>query len=197
MPTITVDLKEIDRLSAEFIAFPRECRVAMADAMNRAISKGKTGIAKEVMKEYAVKTQKAVKSTLSVKKASSNNLSGEIKSEGKRVRAADFPNKAQTWRGKPLEVNIKKSNGFRPSTQKPKMFTPYKAGTRRAGKGIYRHENGSREFSTVFTLSVPQMIKNDKVYEGIGNIIEETYEDRLYNHALPAMIRRAQERISG
>ena len=195
MATITIDVKELDKLSVEFIAFPRECKGAMATAMNRAISKGKTGMSKEVQKEYAVRTQKAIKSTLSTKKASKNSLYAEITSEGKRIRAADFKYKPQTWRGKPLEVNIKKSRGFVKSTARPLMFTPYKKGTRRAGRGIYRHENGSREFSTVFTLSVPQMIKNNKVYEGISSTIKDTYEDRLYNHELPYMIRKAQERI--
>lgn len=200
---ITVDIKQIDRASKEFIAFPKECKVAMVDAINRALSKGNTAIAKEVRAEYAVKTNKAVKSTLKVTKARKSNLNGEIKSEGKRLRMMDFPHKPQTFagigkQGKPFRVTIKKSAGEKQAKKRPKMFTPYKKGTRRAlqSGGIYRKLYGNK-FTPVYTLSVPQMIENEKVYKSISELMEETYYDRLYNHSLPALIAKAQAKIDG
>ena len=199
MASITVDLKQVDRLSAEFLAFPKTCIGAEVNAINRAITKAKKEISNEVLKEYSPKKGKStVNKTIKVKRASRANMTGEIDSTGSRLRVADFKYKGQSFAGigkmgRPLSVTIKKE-----TVSSSHMFTPYRTGSKRTGaRGVYTHKKGSKSFEPKYTVAVPQMISNDKVYERIAKMMKEHYEDRLFNHELPYMIKAAQARISG
>lgn len=202
MPTIVVDLKQIDKLSVEFIAFPTELKRAVRNSINQALNSGQKAIAVEVKKEYAIRTQRAARSKIKLKRATLSNLNGELEVTDKRIQAKEFSHNAQKFggigrTGTPLKLEIKK--GQKISSRH--MFMPYKTGStaQPRGRGIYLHNEipiKGMQFDPVFTISVPQMVRNDEVYDGISKEMEKTYyKQHEYWH--DRLIREAQARISG
>ncbi len=148
---------------------------AAVNAINRALLAGRTAASKNVRKVYTAKAA-AIKSTLSIKKASSGNLTGEMQSRGVSIPLREFsvsPRDADTTGAnrRRVSVSVKKQNrkalatGFISKRLKGNVFT--------------RHPDGHIKMG--FSVSAPQMLENAQVRDPVMDMIEEVLEKRMYH----------------
>ena len=164
MAQITVDYSNFEVLQEALRMCPREAKVALSLALNRTISKTITYIHDEVSKEYTIK-RVGVKKSLSIKKANMNNLQAEAISKGSRLKISNFPFKA-SGSHRLAVVQIKK--GQKLSKSNPPLFVGRANKTTGRREVFKRTPNTPYKIGFGFTVSIPQMIANEDVYDVIS-----------------------------
>lgn len=186
---IEIDATKLKNLKAALTVLPQDAHAAMANTLNRATTKLVTYIHEEVSKEYAVK-RVGIKKTLNIKRASVGSLTAEVKSVDRRLKVSGFP---FTARGKQRIASVKiKNGGYVASSSNPPLFVG-RANKTSGSREVWTREAGQRQISFAYTLSIPQMISNDKVYDVISQKTSDFIEER-FQHELEQRIQRVAQK---
>ena len=182
MSEIIVDTSDLEKIVEQLPLFPREAHAAMNAALNRTTSRVVTNILKDVANEYAIKRPQ-VRKTIGVKKSRVSTLTAEVDVTGSRIKMGSFQfTHAENRYRSPVSVKIKKSNGMVTSNSQPPLFV---------GKGQVYHRTPHDKYKVgwAFSLSVPQMVSNDEVYNTIADDAHEFLMDR-FNHELQYRLKK-------
>lgn len=186
MPQIIIETDDVQRAMRKFPAFPREAHAAMNSALNRSISRVVTNITKEVAVDYAVKRGQ-IKKTIGVKRSRISTLEAEAEVTDRRIKMGSFQFKYEKNRYRsPVSVKIKNTNGFVKSTSRPALFQA-------KGQIYHRTPNDKYPIGWAFTLSIPQMVANDDVYERISEDANQFLHER-FEHELNFRLQRLLQR---
>ncbi len=195
MIEISIDAPDIADIKAKLGQFPKRAHVVRYRAINRTLSSTKTDIAKQASLRYIIK-QKTVKDSLSSIKATSRNPTAFIKSKGTPIPLKDF-NVSPLRPVKRLKrgvysPKIYKSKVLKNSTLTgvPRMFVA-KGQVLQRPVGATREENRNVRNWLRLALSVPQMIKNEEVYNEIKVRSIQKLRQRV-DHEIEYELRRLQ-----
>lgn len=193
MPKVVVETKALERLSAEMVLFPKECRAAMSSALNRTLNRVTTNISKEVAVDYAVKRGQ-IKKTISTKKSKRSTLQAEAIVTDKPIKMGSFRFKVLDDKYRtPVSVKIKNTNGFVKSSSQPPIFAGMSRATGK--KELFHRTPGDKyKISYGFTLSIPQMVANEDVYNRIREDAEEYLEQR-YEHEIEYRLNKLASKL--
>ncbi|EJW19148.1 phage tail protein [Paenibacillus alvei] len=183
---ITVDantLKDVERRLGEY---PKKAPLVISRALNRAAANVKTNAVKRVRESYVVKA-KDVSTTMSVKKASRNNLSANVTSEGTSIGLDKFRVRpAEPRHSKPpkaLKVQVKKAGGakqivgaFVASVNGNKVFS------REANSRHLKGKSGrwtELPVKRLFGPPIPEMVGNKSIREFVEREAATVFDQRL------------------
>lgn len=176
-----VDGKELKNIKIKLGDFEKQIPGATASALNRTLTYTATQTNRLVREEYSIKA-KDVKKTIKKHKASKSNLYAYLESTGHTISLGRFPHKPRKYskRGKPVEVKIKKSSGYKKVNTNPKAFVQNMNGATNVFKRVGKKRLPVR---VLRTLSVPQMISNPdrikKIQEAAGKKLEERVQHEI------------------
>jgi hypothetical protein len=174
---------------------------AVKSAMQRAVSKLKTSTSKAVRERYAISASVA-KTSPSIRYTIGDGVSVEIAWKGGKIQLSKFqgsstspswdmsrlvaiPKKGswvQVHPGKEAKAHVLTSTGAQTLTN------TFVARFQSGHAGIFERtggttSTGAEKITEKMGLSVPQMVGNDQVYEGISAETMETLDERL-NHEI-------------
>lgn len=169
MAVIEVDTSDLGELIKGLEKFPSITRPAMASALNRTLNFISAETKRQVQGEYAV--TKSIDKSLKKTRATVNNLTAIATYTDKPIPMFVFKHTVAKNRFRsPISITIKKSNGKQTHDgSNPALFRGY-------GKKIMRRDSGQKNIRTAYTVSIPQMVANDDVY----NVIAKKAHDYLY-----------------
>ena len=146
---------------------------AIASALNRTLTFVGAETKRQVQGEYAV--TKSINKSLTMKKATRVRLRAEANYTDKPIPMFVFKHKVAANRYRsPISITIKKSNGLQTHNgSNPALFKAY------GGSKIIRRDAGQRNLKTAYTVSIPQMVASDKVYDVIAKKAEVKLQDRI------------------
>lgn len=150
---------------------------AIASALNRTLTFVGSETKRQVQGEYAV--TKSINKSLSMEKATRSKLIAAANFKDKPIPMFVFKHKvaANQYRS-PISIIIKKSNGMQTHNgSNPALFKAY------GGKKIIRRDAGQKNLKTAYTVSIPQMVASDEVYDEIAKKAEVKLQERI-NHEL-------------
>lgn len=191
---IIVDTKQLDRLTIELKGFEKQVGEAAYHALNRTIDYVITQVGRIVPKEYVIKA-KDVKESFKggIKRPTKNDLTASITSKGHTLSIAHFPHSPQAPPAKRRNYKVKatiKKGSRQTIKSEPKTFIA-STGAKTSDKiqyNVFRRLGEDRLPITVIrTLSVPQMIGNEKVSEEIRKAAEDKFNERLEHEIIRAM----------
>lgn len=173
--TIYCDASDIRKTikKAEKVLTGQSIHAGLASALNRTITFVGSETKKEVQKEYAV--TKSINKSLSMEKATRSKLVAAANYKDKPLPMFVFKHKvaANQFRS-PISITIKKSNGMQTHDgSNPALFKAY------GGKKIIRRDAGQKNLKTAYTLSIPQMVASEKVYDEIAEKAEVKLQERI------------------
>jgi hypothetical protein len=186
---LVIDTKQVKRVAIELQKIPGQIPKATAQAMNRTIDHIYTQTSREVRKDYAIK-DKDVKSTLRKVKATPGRLGGAVISTGRTLTLYNHfrvsPANPTSGRKYKIKVTIRKgSPEFIKTDPKPFIATANNA------KQVMKREGRARKPITVLrSLSVPQMISNEKVMNSIQESAQVMLEKRI-EHEISRRLKKA------
>lgn len=173
--TIVVDTSDMRKKikEAEKKLTGQEIHAAMASALNRTLSFVGAETKRQVQTEYAV--TKSINKSLLMKKATRSNLIASADFKDKPLPMFVFKHRAPANKYRsPVSITIKKSNGMQThDSSNPAMFKAY------GGKKIIKRGAGQRNLKTAYTVSIPQMVASDEVYDVIAKKAEEKLNERI------------------
>lgn len=146
---------------------------AIASALNRTITFVGAETKRQVQGEYAV--TKSINKSLSMEKATRSKLTAAANYKDKPIPMFVFKHKvpANQYRS-PISITIKKSNGMQTHNgSNPALFKAY------GNSKIIRRDIGQRNLKTAYTVSIPQMVANDDVYDEIAKKAEVKLQERI------------------
>lgn len=159
--------------AVEKVLTGQSIHAAIASALNRTITFVGAETKRQVQQEYAV--TKSINKSLSMKKATRSKLVASADYKDKPIPMFVFRHKvaANQYRS-PISIMIKKSNGMQVHNgSNPALFKAY------GGKKIIRRDAGQKNLKTAYTLSIPQMVASDEVYDEIAKKAEEKLQERI------------------
>ncbi|MDU4597467.1 MAG: phage tail protein [Clostridium sporogenes] len=176
---IFVDYKELNQIKIELGKVPGQIPGATASALNRTLRYTFTHTDKEVRNLYAIKS-KDVKSTMKKHLASKSNLYAYLSSTGSTINLTKFPHRPRKFskrnKKRMVQVKIKTNGGYKGINTTPKAFVQTIGGK----TNIWKRKGKERfPVTTLRTLSVPQMIKNEKISEKVQRLSNEKLEERI------------------
>lgn len=171
--TIYCDTSDLGKLITKFeteLSQPT-MRRAMASALNKTLGYVGAETKREVNKEYAV--PRSITKALTEKRATSSRLEAVAKYQDSPLPLFLFKYRAASNRYRsPVSVMVKRSNGMKTHTgSNPAMFKAY-------GNKIKLRDTGQRNIRGAYTVSIPQMVANEEVYDEIA----KKAEVRLYKN---------------
>ena len=169
---VDLDTSEVKKLADRLSACPQMMHAATASALNRTLTFIGAETKRQVKKEYAV--TKSISKSVKMTRATKSNLTAKATYTDKPIPMFVFKHTVARNRSRsPVSITIKNSNGKRTHLgSNPALFRGY-------GKKIMRREDGSKNIRTAYTLSIPQMISNEDVYNEIAEKAEEHFMKRL------------------
>lgn len=168
---VRIDASDLKRLSAKLGKCPMITRQATSSALNKTINRVIRKTKEEVSKEYSP-LLRGIKQTAKIKKSNVATLQAEVKYTGSPIKAGDFKKSIPSNRYRsPVKLWIKKSAAT--SGSNPVMFGGH------GKKGVFKRSLGSRDTTTVYTVSIPQMVSNDEVYQRVSDDAKKYLTDRL------------------
>jgi len=192
---IFIDTKQIDRLAVELKGFEEQVADATYHALSRTLDHVVTQVGRIVPKEYAVKASE-VKASFKggIKKPTENNLTASLTSRGHTLSLAHFPHSPKappaSKRKYKVKATIKREGGRKTVKTEPKPFVAT-TGAKSADKvqfNVFRRVGEKRlPVVVIRTLSVPQMITNEKVAETIQKAADEKLAERLEHEIIYRM----------
>lgn len=170
---VRLDESAVKKLTSYLEGMPKQAPVAIARAINRAIDSTKTEASRILKENYTIKAS-SVKQSLSVKKASKNELVAQFLSSANSasLSMAHYkfsPNKETTGKAfKPVTVEIKKGSPFEVKNGFVWNGTVF----RRTGKNRLPIEVKTGP-------TVPQLLSQEDAFEALQAKAEETFMKRL------------------
>lgn len=163
-------------------------RKSMCSAINDSLKSGKTSLKRETSKIYNIK-QKEVDSNSKVNRCTENNLKkGNIKIEGRRLTIgtsthfSHTPREYSTQRGvkvsrrKKISVTVKKGS----KKKMPHAFIVNPGSIHGGNTMIWIRERS--KIAPVKTVSIPQMVENDRIKDNISKTMIEKYHNRFEHY---------------
>lgn len=185
MINVAISSETANRAAEALVAMQAAIPQILARVVNRTVEGMRTDAVKETSKLYYL-TAKEVRDSITVKKASAGNLSGEIVSRGKRHSLADYqiaPKTPRAGKQTTLKGAVKREGGLKPlgpaflvKRAGGKYFPFIRVGA--AGGNRYRN------IRSLISPSIPQTIKNKQIVQAM----EEGAAERF--------IKRAEHEIS-
>lgn len=150
---------------------PKEVRGAASAAINRTLTRIKTRSSVKVRERYLAKAQN-IKGSFTTRKASSGALTGSAISRGAPLPLASF--RVVPSRRGPVKAKVLKASRLKPvkGIFFGKFPKGYNGPMMRTGRTRF-------PLKTPYGPSVPGMIGNDQVVEGIGEDAQEFYNKRF------------------
>ena len=167
------DIKEVRKVLSE-----QSIHAAMASALNRTLTFVGAETKRQVKAEYAL--TKSINKSLMMEKATRSKLVAAANYTDKPLPMFLFkhsvpPNQTRS----PISVTIKKSNGA-----KTVGYSNGSAVFKAFGDSkITKRKLGQRNLKTAYTVSIPQMVSNEEVYDVIAEKAEEKLIER-FNHEI-------------
>lgn len=191
---ITIDTRQIERLTIELRGFENKVGIATYHALQRTIEQTITQVGRIVPKAYAIKA-KEVKDSFAggIKRPSLSDLTASITSKGHTLSLAHFPFTPKASGGKrraKVAVMIKKGEGKKVVNTSPLPFVAT-TGARSADLtqfNVFRREGRARlPIHVLRTLSIPQMITAENVGDQIQEFASAKLNERLDHEIVRAM----------
>ncbi|MHC1683688.1 MAG: phage tail protein [Clostridiaceae bacterium] len=190
-----IDSKGLGSIQINLQRVAKQIPGATASALNRTLDFTTTRTIKEVTNEYTVKN-KTVKQTIKKVRAKGNSLYAYISSTGPTISLAKFqhtPRRAPAnamkfgkgkkivGKGYQVKVKVKKTDGYKVINTNPKAFVQKINGDEAE---IYMRK-GSKRFPVIKlrSLSVPQMIANEKIIKSVQEVASQKLQERI-NHEI-------------
>lgn len=193
--TITIDTKQIDKLTKELQGFEKEVGKATCSALNRTIDHVITKAGQLVTKTYAVKSTEVKESFSSgIKRPSYSNLNASVTSKGHTLSFAHFPYTPKTPRRgqksvfqSAVMINILKSKG-KVLSRKGFVASTGAMDVDKTQFNVFKRLGKSRlPIAPIRTLSIPQMITNINVGQEIQKAAEQKLAERLEHEIIRQM----------
>ena len=200
MPEVYVVTDSLEQLTEEMRQFPQVAHGAMASSLNRTLNFVTKEITSDVAENYAVKKPQ-VKKVMKTQKATKRSMTASLTVTDKRLRLGAFKFKPTSPSGNKakdtsITITIKKGQ---PKQLSSRDGIPWFVGTANKTTGkpdIFTRTGEGRKISWGFTVSIPQMVSNDEIYNETARKAEDFLTDRYFNHEFPYMLERAQARIN-
>ncbi len=192
-----IEMEGADEIIKRLKELREKAPQALCRAINDAVGKTFTEEKRAVSKRYNI-AQKNVAPTLEKVKASRSRLKGAVISKGERISLYDFKHKE----GETISVSVKKGGSQKQLDGNPRAFIA-KMDNGHMGimerKGVYKNKIKRRKMGKVKkghpaindhnerikqlnSLSVPQMLKDEKLLGEIEEVAREKLYERLDHH---------------
>lgn len=172
---IEVSAETIERVEALLARVPKGAERALSNAMNRGLSKMKTGAAKKVREVYAVQSSAINEATNTrIQKASTGNLAGYIHFSGYKIPLYKFKvtPKAPGVR-KQVTAAVKKGGG---TAFENAFIAQMKSGH----IGVFERETSKRfPIEEKMGLAMAQMVGNLNVMSELEKEAQKTVDERI------------------
>ena len=169
--TVTVDDSQLKKLED----LPEVGKKAMSTALNKTLNRVVRTTTEEVNAEYSP-LRRGVKSAMTLKRANWNKLEAEAIFTGRQIKASGFSRRIPKNRYRaPVALKVKKN--FVTSSGNPViMFGGH-------GREVFRRRMGTDKVETAYTLSIPQMVSNEVVYQRVAedaqNYLRKEFDKEL------------------
>lgn len=177
-----IDSKGLGSIQINLQKVAKQIPGATLSALNRTLDFTTTKTVKEVTNEYTVKN-KTVKQTIKKVKAKGSSLYAYISSTGPTISLAKFQHTPRKYnkKSKDVKVKIKKAGGYKVINTNPKAFVQQIYG----GEAEIYMRKGSERFPVIKlkSLSVPQMISNEKIIKSVQDAASKKLQERI-NHEI-------------
>ena len=175
MVELEVDQSTIRRAERLLRNIPNGSKRALTQATNRALSKGKTTIRKELTSRYTVKSS-YVSSSLKINKANFGSITGNVVATSPVTPLYKFkttPNKVTKRRPTTLRSEVKKGQ----AKNNPHAFI---AQFNSGHIGVFLRETTSRfPINEVMGPSIPGMAKNEEIVDAVHSEMINMFNTRL------------------
>lgn len=177
-----LDSRGITSIRVELQKVAKQIPGATKSALNRTVDFTVTKTAKEVTNEYSIKKQFVTK-TIKKVKARGKSLYAYISSRGGPLPLGNFSHTPKNFnsKAKAVKVKIKKNEGYKTVKTSPKAFVQKIYGSE---ADIYKRKD-NRRFPVIKlrSISVPQMINNEKIISSIQEAAGKKLQERI-NHEI-------------
>lgn len=170
-----IDSKGLSSIRINLQEVSKQVPGATRSAINRTLDFTATKTVKEVTNEYTIKG-KTVKSTMKKVKAKGSSMYAYISSTGAAIPLGKFSHTPKNYskKLKNVKVKVKKSGGYKVVNTSPKPFVQKIYGDE---SDIYKRKGNSRfPVIKLKSVSIPQMISNEKIMKNI----QKAANDKLY-----------------
>lgn len=184
-----IDTRGLSSIRIDLQKVAKQIPGATASALNRTLDFTTTKTIKEVTNEYTVKS-KTVRATIKKVRARGNSLYAYMSSRGPTIPLGKFQHTPRNYskKAKSVKVKIKKSSGFKVIKTNPKAFVQKIYGSE---SDIYMRKGNSRfPVIKLKSLSVPQMIANEKIIKSVQETAEKKLLERI-NHEIEWRLNKA------
>lgn len=190
--SIVIDTKQLDRLVIELKGFEKQVGEAYYHALNRTLDQVVTHVGRIVPKEYAIKASEVKKSFRNgFRRPSKTKLNASIESKGHTLSLAHFPHSPQRPKKGKYKVKATIKRGSRKTiiTNPPAFLAPTGAASEEKTQyNVFRRVGQARlPIKVIRTLSIPQMITNEKVSNDIYEFANEKLADRMEHELIYRM----------
>ena len=171
---IEVSAQAIERVERILAGVPKGAERALSNAINRGLSRVKTGTKKQVKEVYTVQSSAfTAAANTQISKASTNNLAGVITFSGCKIPLFKFQVTPKApGVGRKVKVAVKKGGG-----------TPFEEAfiaNMRHRTGVFERETSKRfPVDELMGLSAAQMIGNEIVVQDLQKEAQEVINERL------------------
>ena len=184
MVSINIDTKQMERMAKQVAHIKDGVPRVMAAAMNRALSKGKTVVKREIRKVYLIKARDI---PITVVRATFTRMNGQIMIQSGMLPLSDFPHVPRSvtkrTRGKPIKATVKVGRG---GTLRTGFLTQFKSGH----IGIFRRVGKERlPIGELRSIGAPIMAAQPQVGPAANKAIGETMAQRL-DHEIKRVLAR-------
>lgn len=161
---------------------------SVSRAMNDALNKGRTALSKGVREQYTIKAGD-FKENSRVSKATPTNLKkGRIEVESRRLTVGTSthfritPKQYSSQKGKKVSRRSKASLTVKKGSKKQMKhaFVVNPASINGGNTMLWQREG--ENIKPITSLSVPQMVTDQKVYNAASKVMETTYQERLKHY---------------
>ena len=176
---VQIDAETMERVEAMLAQVPKGAERAFSNAINRGLSKVKTGAFREVKRVYTVQSSALRKATTtSEKKASTGDLAGHIRFAGYEIPLYKFnvtPKKPGT--GKKVHATMKRGGG---AVYDDAFIAVMHNNGGKDHTGVF-HRETSRRFpiSEYMGLSAAHMVGETAVAEKLQEEAQKTVDERV------------------
>jgi len=187
MVSINIDAKQMEQMAKQVAHIKDGVPRVMAAAINRALSKGKTVVKKEIRKVYMIKARDI---PIAVVRATFTRMNGHVLIQSGMLPLSDFPHtpRVRTARtsGKPIKVTVKKGQGGKLRTG---FLTTFKSGHIGIYKRIGKEPLPIQELRSI---GAPIMAAQPQVGPAASKAISETFAQRLDHEIKRVLAREAK-----
>ena len=176
MSMIEVNLKHLKHIDSKLGEFKKKTPNVLARAINRAAANVKTNMSKLTTQKYMIKN-KAIKDTITIKKANKSNLGALVKSKtNNRIPLYKFKINPKTRPKKPpksYKAQVRKSGSLK------SILGAFVANINGINRLMQRKTAKNLPIKQLFGPSIPEMVGNKESIRKIQEEANETLKRRI------------------